>query len=77
MSEEKVFIHIEEDSEGNIEMHAKGKGASIIQVLASVIDDDADFRQMVELALALVKMKNDTEDEDGGSSFMNPPVAEA
>jgi hypothetical protein len=77
MSEEKVFIHIEEDSEGNIEMHAKGKGASIIQVLASVIDDDADFRQMVELALALVKMKNDAEDEDGGSSFMNPPVAEA
>jgi hypothetical protein len=77
MSEEKVFIHIEEDSEGNIEMHAKGKGASIIQVLASVIDDDADFKQMVELALALVKMKNDAEDEDGGSSFMNPPVAEA
>jgi hypothetical protein len=77
MSEEKVFIHIEEDSEGNIEMHAKGKGANIIQVLASVIDDDADFRQMVELALALVKMKNDAEDEDGGSSFMNPPVAEA
>jgi len=77
MSEEKVFIHIEEDSEGNIKMHAKGKGASIVQVLASVIDDDADFRQMVELALALVKMKNDAEDEDGGSSFMNPPVAEA
>ncbi len=77
MSEEKVYIHIEEDGEGNIEMHAKGKGASIIQVLASVIDDDADFRQMVELALALVKMKEDAEGGDGESSFMNPPVAEA
>lgn len=85
MSEEttnKTLIHIAEDGEGNIEMNIAGKGGDLVQILASVIDDDANFRQMVELALMLVKMKNqeldpsefETASEEG---FFNPPAAEA
>lgn len=86
MSEEttnKTLIHIAETEDGNIEMHIAGKGGDLVQVLASVIDDDSNFQQMVELALMMVKMKNQefdpaefdqAVDETG---FMNPPQAEA
>lgn len=81
MSEEKtnkVLIHIAEAEDGNVEIHINGKGGDLVQVLASVIDDDPDFRQLVELALMMVNMHSQgigqVEDESG---FMNPPAAEA
>lgn len=75
-AENKALIHIAEDGEGNIEMHINGKGGDLVQILASVIDDDDNFKQMVELALTLVDMKRGAEanDEPG---FLNPPTAEA
>jgi hypothetical protein len=81
MSEEntRVLFSIAEDGEGNIQLDIKGKGGELVQVLASVIDDDADIKQLFELALSLVNLKQqaETEGEPAESTFFDPPTAEA
>lgn len=81
MSEEniKTLFSISEDGEGNIQLDIKGKGGDLVQVIASVIDDDADIKELFELAISLVNMKQqaEAEGEPAESSFFDPPQAEA
>jgi hypothetical protein len=85
MSEEniKTLFSISEDGEGNIQLDIKGKGGELVQVIASVIDDDPDIKQLFEMAIALVNMKQAAEAEEADelvqteSTFFKPPTAEA
>jgi len=85
MSEEniKTLFSIREDGEGNIQLDIKGKGGELVQVIASVIDDDQDIKELFELAISLVNMKQAAEAEEADelvqteSTFFKPPTAEA
>jgi hypothetical protein len=81
MSEEniKTLFSISEDGEGNIQLDIKGKGGDLVQVIASVIDDDKDIKELFEMAIMLVNMKQqaEVEGESSESSFFDPPTAEA
>jgi hypothetical protein len=81
MSEEniKTLFSIAEDGEGNIKLDIKGKGGELVQVIASVIDDDPDIKELFEMAIMLVNMKQqaEAEGEPAESSFFDPPTAEA
>ena len=84
MSEEKQTVHfkVSEDGEGNVHLDISGKGGELVQVLASVIDDDPGIKQLFEFALMMVDMKQKAEldgesDSDEESTFFNPPTAEA
>ena len=81
MSEEniKTLFSISEDGEGNIQLDIKGKGGELVQVIASVIDDDKDIKELFEMAIMLVNMKQqaEAEGESSESSFFDPPTAEA
>jgi hypothetical protein len=81
MSEEnnKTVFSITEDGEGNIQLDIKGKGGELVQVLASVIDDDPSIKELFEMAIMLVNMKQQAEakGEPAESSFFDPPQAEA
>ena len=81
MSEEniKTLFSISEDGEGNIQLDIKGKGGELVQVLASVIDDDPSIKELFEMAIMLVNMKQqaEAEGEQAESSFFDPPQAEA
>jgi len=81
MSEEniKTLFSIREDGEGNIQLDIKGKGGELVQVIASVMDDDQDIKELFELAISLVNMKQqaEAEGEPAESTFFDPPTAEA
>lgn len=85
MSEEniKTLFSISEDGEGNIQLDIKGKGGELVQVIASVIDDDPDIKQLFEVAISLVNVKQAAENGDdefktiSESDFFDTPPAEA